>query len=117
MPLSNFRAEQYWTIRGKNTVFSGAKGGKIQNVTDGTSNTIVLVEAPDAAAVPWTKPDDFEFDPEKPAKGLFGMRPNAVIAGFADGSVRMIPQAIDPEILKALFEQNDGKAIDTSDFE
>ncbi len=107
----------YLTIRGKNTVFSGAKGGKLRDVVDGTSNTVVLVEAPDSAAVPWTKPDDFEFDPENPAKGLFGMRPNGVIAGFADGSVRMISLAIDPEVLKALFEQNDGKAIDMSDFE
>ncbi len=107
----------YLTIRGKNTVFSGAKGCKIAQITDGLSNTIVLVEAPDQAAVPWTKPDDFEFDPENPSKGLFGMRPGAFIAGFADGAVRTIGQSIDPEILKALFEQNDGKAVDPSDFE
>lgn len=107
----------YLTIRGKNTVFSGAKGGKMRDIVDGTSNTIVLIESPDAAAVPWTKPDDFEFDPENPAKGLFGMRPGAVIAGFGDGSVRTIPESIDPEILKALFEQNDGKAVNSFDFE
>lgn len=107
----------YLTIRGKNTVFSGDKDGRLQDVVDGMSNTVVLIESPDAAAVPWTKPDDFEFDPENPAKGLFGMRPNAVIAGFADGSVRMISDTIGREVLKALFEQNDGTAIDMSDFE
>lgn len=107
----------YLTIRGENTVFSGPKGGKIRDIVDGTSNTIVLIEAPDAAAVPWTKPDDFQFDPENPAKGLFGMRPNSVIAGFADGSVQMISETIGSEILKAMFEKNDGKAIDRFDFE
>ncbi len=41
----------------------------LANITDGTSNTILVVESKDA--VPWTKPDDLKFDPEaKPS--LFG---------------------------------------------
>ena len=33
----------------------------IADVTDGTSNTLMVVEAKEA--VPWTKPDDLTFDP------------------------------------------------------
>ena len=33
-----------------------------RDITDGTSNTIMLVEADDEHAVVWTKPDDLEID-------------------------------------------------------
>ena len=50
----------------------------------------MTVEVSDAKAVPWTKPDDFEYDEKNPLKGLVGLRPDGFIAGFADGSVRFI---------------------------
>ena len=43
---------------------------KLQDVTDGTSNTIFLVDAADKLAVPWTKPADYRYDPKDPAAGL-----------------------------------------------
>lgn len=105
----------FQTVRGKNTIFSGAKGTRIASVTDGTSNTIMMVEVPDAKAVIWTKPDDFEYDDELPIQGLVGLQPNSFLAGFADGSVRSIPSSIKSETLKDLFIQNDGKPIDSND--
>ena len=45
-----------------------------QNITDGTSNTIMVIETADL--VPWAKPGDFPFDPKKdlpkiaPVRGL-----------------------------------------------
>jgi prepilin-type processing-associated H-X9-DG protein len=55
--------------------------------TDGTSNTVMVVTA--AESVPWTKPDELEFDPEKDMTKLIGMVVNgkAQMAMF-DGSVR-----------------------------
>ena len=47
-------------------------GAGFKDVTDGTSNTIMIVEANDAAAVEWTKPDDLKVDPKDPFKGLIG---------------------------------------------
>ncbi|WP_261363099.1 hypothetical protein [Gemmata palustris] len=38
-------------------------GTPIVGITDGTSNTFMCVTA--ATAVPWTKPDELEFDPER----------------------------------------------------
>ena len=36
------------------------------------SNTIMAVEADEAHAVIWTKPDDLEFDPQKPRTRIDG---------------------------------------------
>src|SRR3972149_6212381 len=51
----------YLAVVGKECIFDGTdKGMKLQQVTDGTSNTLTLVEADADQAVEWTKPDDWE---------------------------------------------------------
>ncbi len=89
----------YLTPRGPATVFPGAEGVKIQDITDGTSNTILVVDASDAAAVIWTKPDDWEIAVEFKVQGLFGHHPKGTNFGFADGSVRFLKETIAPEAL------------------
>ena len=37
---------------------------RMRDITDGTSNTIMAIDAGDEHAVVWTKPADWEFDPE-----------------------------------------------------
>jgi hypothetical protein len=101
----------YLTIRGEKAMFSGAKGVSFADVKDGLSNTIMTVEVPDASAVIWTKPDDFTVDESDPIKGLVGMRPMGFLAGFGDGSVRMIAASLDPTTLKALFTRDGGEAV------
>src|SRR5260221_5035866 len=60
----------YLTPRGSETVFPGDKGVHIKDITDGTSKTIMVVEANDDNAVVWTKPDDFDVGKPDPIKGL-----------------------------------------------
>ncbi|MBN2025067.1 MAG: DUF1559 domain-containing protein [Pirellulales bacterium] len=97
---------------GPGTVFEGAEGTKIQDITDGTSNTIMLVEASDAAAVPWTKPDDWPFDPANPAKDLAGLYRGFVNVLFCDASARALHNETDPETLRRMFQRNDGKPVE-----
>ncbi|QEG20479.1 DUF1559 family PulG-like putative transporter [Mariniblastus fucicola] len=40
------------------------------NIIDGSSNTVLLVVVKEPLAVPWTAPQDYKFDPDKPAAGL-----------------------------------------------
>ena len=53
----------YLAVVGKECVFNGSpKGLGFKHVTDGTSNTIALVEANADLATEWTKPQDWNFD-------------------------------------------------------
>ncbi|MGI9456950.1 MAG: DUF1559 domain-containing protein, partial [Aeoliella sp.] len=102
---------------GEGLVFDGTKtGAGMRNITDGTSNTIALLEVSDEQAVIWTKPDDWKYDAEDPMKGLGGVRPGGFLAGFCDGHVRMISDSIDAEVLKALFTKAGSEVINHEDF-
>jgi hypothetical protein len=111
---------RYLTPRGKATIFPGAEIIKLQDVTDGTSNTIMVVEAGDANAVIWTKPDDWQVDPEPKTAGVFGshtgIRGTGTDVGFADGSVRFLYETISPRVFRALLTRNGGEVISPDDF-
>ena len=98
------------SLRGENTALNERKI-ITSNITDGRNNTVWLVEVEEDQAVIWTKPDDFQFDPKNPLKGL--LKPNAttVTFGFADGSARPVPSNLAPEMYLRLFTINDGKEV------
>jgi hypothetical protein len=99
----------YQVFVGKDTPFVDGKAPRIPTTfTDGTSNTIMLVEA--AEAVPWTKPEDLPYDAEKPLPKLGGK--TGFIVAFWDGSVRMLSKDIDEKTLRALITPNGGEVID-----
>ncbi len=106
----------YLVPTGDDTAFPKGEAGSTNGLSltafsDGLSNTLMTVEAAPDKAVPWTKPEDWEFDPDKPNKGLIGHRPNAFLAGFADGSVRRIPKSIKDETLKAIFTRAGAEVV------
>lgn len=82
-----------------------------RDFTDGTSNSILVVEASPNAAVPWTKPADVEIDLDDPLAKLGKARPRGFNVGMGDGSVRVIAETIDPEVLKALLTRGGGEVI------
>jgi prepilin-type processing-associated H-X9-DG protein len=102
--------------------FVGAKGVAIRplfveggakttlaGIPDGTSNTLLAVEA--AEAVEWTRPTDLPFDPDKPLPKLGGHFTGGFNVVFCDGSVRFVRSAIDPKTLRALVTMNGGEVI------
>ena len=103
----------YLVPRGKETMFPpGPTGIRIQDITDGTSNTIMMVDAADDRAVIWTKPDDLEIDPKGPEKGLAVRVRDAFQILFADGSVHDLKKDIDRKTLWALFTIAGGEAVE-----
>ena len=106
----------YLTPRGPATMFPGAVGIRLQDVNDGTSNTVLVVEAGDDLAVTWTRPDDWEVGPELKTRGLFGHHPRGTNFGFADGSVRFLKETITPKLLQAMTTPNGGEVLSADDF-
>ncbi len=80
---------RYLAASGRALMFPPDRGVKIKEITDGTSKTIMVVEADPDHSVIWTKPDDLEVDLENPRRGLFnGSLPLNIC--FADGAARSI---------------------------
>lgn len=102
----------YIVPRGDRTMFPGAEGVKFTEVTDGTSNTILTIDAGAANAVVWTKPDDWEVGAGPAIEKPVGPHGNGLVAAFADGSVRYLAPTLDAMILRALVTRDGGEVID-----
>lgn len=101
----------YLLVTGEDAAFFGEEGKRIRDFTDGTSNTILAIEANEDQAVIWTKPDDWEFDEENPFKGLGQLRQGGFNALFADGSVQFISLNVDEDTMRAFVTPGGGEVI------
>jgi hypothetical protein len=99
-----------------------------KDFTDDLSATILVVEA--SEPVPWSKPVDLAYDPNKPLPRLGGIygkpfhflcyeiaRTPGFGACFADGSARFIRSDTDAKTIRALITRNGGEEVDPSDLD
>src|SRR5262245_45109270 len=82
-------------------------GLRLADMTDGTSNTILAVEG--GQAVPWTKPEDIEYDASKPIPKLGGLFKESIQVLFGDGVVRRADRKVDTKTLRMLIDPRDGQ--------
>ena len=88
----------------------GERGIGFSSLADGSSNTIMVIESDESAAVPWTKPQDWKFDPDDPHRATGRNFPGGFLIGFCDGSVTFISEDTSDEELRALLTRSAGDA-------
>src|SRR5262249_50492367 len=102
----------YYAFTGEKTGLSGEP--RVSAFTDGTSNTILVVEA--RRDIPWTKPEDIPFNANAPLPELGGFWDKGFDVLFADGSVRALKHSIQPVVLKALITRDGGENVSPDSF-
>ena len=100
-------------IIGPNTI--GGKPNeavKIADITDGTANTIMVVEVT-GVDIPWAEPRDLTVDEFMAlvAANRVSRHPGGFNALMGDGSVRFFNYSITPELLRSILTRNEGNKI------
>jgi len=99
----------YQGFSGKGTLFERGEALKLLDIPDGTSNTILIVEA--GSPVPWTKPADIPYSANRPIPAL-GVFPELIHAAFADGSVHTLRKKFDEKEMRKAIVRDDGEQLD-----
>ena len=83
-----------------------------RDITDGLSNTIAAIHAPEDAAVPWAAPEPWVISEDDPQADIFGDRDQVVVL-MLDASVRGFTRdELTNERLKKLLTAAGGERID-----
>jgi hypothetical protein len=93
-----------------NTIIGSPKRVTFGSISDGTSNTVLLVVVKNSLSVPWTAPQDYVFDRTNPAAGL-KFTSGKVPVAWCDGSTDLLSSDNDNEAWLGSFEMNDGRVI------
>jgi prepilin-type processing-associated H-X9-DG protein len=97
----------YMVITGKGTLFEDDKSVKIQEIKDGTFDTILVVEVT-GSGVHWAEPKDLSVDelslPSGSGKSPSSRHPGGFSAAFGDGSVRFLTSDTPSSQLRAMVE-------------
>ncbi len=103
----------YATITGDHTVLGDGKCVSISEIRDGTSNTLMVVEACQLN-FPWMKPEDIDaktaFKAGSPG-GVISSHVGGAHILLADGSVRFLSINVDPRTFQALITRDGGENI------
>ncbi len=115
-PSSNPTDTSYVMIVGPGTLYDGTEVTGIRDVKDGTSNTLLLVEAA-GCGINWAEPRDLDIEQlslqiNNPAGvEIRSYHPGGTNAALCDGSVRFLSESIDPGLLERLITIADGVPV------
>lgn len=108
-------SKQYLVLTGEQTPFPGTRSTKIEEIGDGISDTILVVEVDSENTVLWSAPRD--TDPASYSRILSEVNkdrtqhPGGMDIAFADGSVKFIKATVNRKTLEALMTANGGEKI------
>jgi hypothetical protein len=92
---------------GELPVYYFGRRSTIFAITDGPSNTIVLVEADDR--VPWSKPQDLPYAADQPLPKLGGHYHGDFVVAMADGAVRVVTKKASEKSIRAAITPRGGE--------
>jgi Protein of unknown function (DUF1559) len=106
----------YVAVTGPGTMFPGARTTKLDDVTDGLANTLMIVEVSNAN-IPWTAPVDLDLRTmslqinDEKRTGISSKHPGGANVGVADGRTRWARDSITPGNLRAVLTIAGGEGI------
>jgi hypothetical protein len=106
----------YLVPAGSGTAFPGPQGfGQhglmLSSIEDGPANTVILVEADDSAAVPWTQPLDHELDMGGPGTHVGVLRDGVFYLIWGDGTVGQCSLDAARPFWRKMFCVDDGEGF------
>ena len=106
----------YVAIVGPETAWTGRGAVTFRDITDGTSNTLLIVEVANSG-IHWMEPRDLHVVQMAPTinaksgQGISSRHMGGAQALLADGSVRFISEQLTPESIRALLTGHAGDEI------
>jgi len=111
----------YLAVTGPNTMWPVDQTVRISDVTDGTSNTVIVVESANCG-IRWLEPLDLDVDTipmkvnPKSKRGISSVHSGGALVGLVDGSVQYLSDSLPSNTVRTLLIRNDGETINWSDF-
>ncbi len=96
------------------SVLAPGGGVEFSAITDGSSNTVIVMEIGMSQQVPWSSPQDIEID-SLASLNLDNGHPGIVVCALCDGSVRSIATTAPIEGFIQSCKKSDGVGIDSLD--
>jgi tetratricopeptide (TPR) repeat protein/Zn-dependent protease with chaperone function len=94
------------------TLFGGERPPMMQQITDGVSNTVLVVQTATNQAIPWTKPDDLPVDLEHPRRAWGRTTPRSIFCVLADATTLQLPANAPDDLIAALLTGHGHEVLD-----
>ena len=116
-PDVDYPITNYVMVVGPHTISDGPHSRTITEITDGTSNTIMIVEVADSG-ICWNEPRNLRFDEidfkingnKRPGIGSY--HNHKIHVAMCDGSVPSLPDSTPPETVKGLLTIDGGEKVE-----
>jgi hypothetical protein len=114
-PFSGTPETNYVVVMGDQTMFGPNRWRKMAHVTDGLSNTIMIVET--TTPVNWMEPgNDLQFETlsrqiNGGPQSISSHHINCANVAMGDGATRSLPNNLPPETLSSLLTIADGRTV------